>query len=754
MISRIGCVAALLVAASSAALAQTSIPVSQLASQVAAQIKQSSYANVHLDSALAGSMTLLAIQQTAAAALPASKAGAANGVATLGATGTIPASQLLFGSTTGTVADGGVLTQVSSVASAALPKSGGVSSGPITSPSFLLPPDVTGVSPQLSSSQSALGASLNTTLNLAGLTSTGAVYAPGVAVGAGPSTIELGTTSLTGPASLIWSGLGQHGNAIITNDLPGTLDFYSGSSLNLQLSPTAAYIGNPLTLGKSPVFTDRSSLAATTYMAGGLVDAEASRATGQEAAINAIAVAAYPALTNPLNTSAGAANLGTPCAGNSGVDGYNIANHQFAYGVACSYTKPPAPIQFGGTGGYQYPQTYAWQVGLELPSLPSNPNVVPSGTISTDQVAFYPEARGGAWSPSFWAENPLIALNKDSGGGIISEMDLNNFEGCDTPGIDVDASSTGGSNPFVSLRSDGSKCPGAIGLLVTGVGNRISGSAIAISGVSNSAGDMWQDGLTMIGGYLINEADISENTGAHSVLKAEGVHTRGIDLASGHFGFAAIGLADSVDGSIVWECPTGAPANSLVKHCVTGYPPSGMFIYPYSDGSMHFSSGAPWQYDGATIFIGPETNKSLITAQAGITASIPTGPAVVATSIGGPAITATTGSGYAITADTHGIQSAGPVQVGSIVPYATGAPLQVGTLSGAIFPGAVQLLSLTYSQLVVGCTTGQMVFVSDGRKPSEAAGAGTGSPVVCTPTTKGGSTMAWYSVFSGTPVGN
>jgi hypothetical protein len=467
------------------------------------------------------------------------------------------------------------------------------------------------------------------------------------------------------------------------------------------------------------------------------VRGDASNATANGATLGAIqllAAQAAPAITNPLNTSAGAANLGTPCAGNSGVDGYNIANHQFAYGVVCNFIKPPAPIQFGGSGGYQYPQTYAWQVGLELPSLSSNPNVVPSGTISTDQVALYPEARGGAWSPSFWAENPLIALNKDSGSGIISEYDDNNFEGCDTSGVDVDANSTGGSNPFVSLRSDGSKCPGALGLLVTGVGNRISGSAIAISGVSNSAGDMWQDGLTMIGGYLINEADISENTGAHSVLKAEGVHTRGIDLASGHFSFAAIGLADSTDGSIVWECPTGAPANSLVKHCVTGYPPSGMFIYPYSDGSMHFSSGAPWQYDGATIFIGPETNKSLITAQAGITA--------------------TTASGYAITADTHGIQSAGPMVASAIQPYSGGAPLPVGTLSGVTFQGAAQLFSLTYSQLVVGCTAGQVVFVSDGRKPGEAAGAGTGSPAVCTPVSRGSATMAWYSLFSGTAVAN
>ncbi len=77
--------------------------------------------------------TLATTTATATAAVPGTRLGVANGVATLDANKLVPTSQLPFGTTGGTVADGGVLAATMTTANAALPSSkAGAASGVAT----------------------------------------------------------------------------------------------------------------------------------------------------------------------------------------------------------------------------------------------------------------------------------------------------------------------------------------------------------------------------------------------------------------------------------------------------------------------------------------------------------------------------------------------------------------------------------------------------------------------------------------------
>ncbi|MCQ8239558.1 glycosyl hydrolase family 28-related protein [Rhizosaccharibacter radicis] len=60
---------------------------------------------------------------------------------------------------------------------------------------------------------------------------------------------------------------------------------------------------------------------------------------------------------------------------------------------------------------------------------------------------------------------------------------------------------------------------------------------------------------------------------------------------------------------------------------------------------------------------------------------------------------------------------------------------------------------MSTAALPSGCTARQIAYASDGRKPNEASGAGSGVLVFCSPGTKGGATT-WISVLSGATVTN
>ena len=65
--------------------------------------------------------------------------------------------------------------------------------------------------------------------------------------------------------------------------------------------------------------------------------------------------------------------------------------------------------------------------------------------------------------------------------------------------------------------------------------------------------------------------------------------------------------------------------------------------------------------------------------------------------------------------------------------------------------GAVQAGVFTTASLPKNCTTGQQLYAADGRKSGEAAGEGSGVPVICTATRRNYPT-AWFSMWSGAVV--
>ncbi len=275
---------------------------------------------------------------------------------------------------------------------------------------------------------------------------------------------------------------------------------------------------------------------------------------------------------NPMASSAQALAPTIKCAGNAGADAAPTSTG-LAYGTVCVHVIPP-------TDAVGPLQTYAAQFGVTVPNQASQKNLP-----ARDAVGLYAEGRFGAFGPAGWAENPLAQSNKDSSGVITSEMDLNNLSGCDSPGIT--SNTTGGSAAFVANRSDGSACPKKTNLLITGVATNTSTAGIEFSYVSDGQHAMWQDGIRMLGGYMVAENEWISDTLAPTAFKIKGVHGYdGLGLETGRFGDAAVSLSsqDIHNGRIRWHGPDNAAA-------IAGYPAEAD-LYAGADGAMHLD-GAP-----------------------------------------------------------------------------------------------------------------------------------------------------------------
>ena len=251
-------------------------------------------------------------------------------------------------------------------------------------------------------------------------------------------------------------------------------------------------------------------------------------------------------------------------------------------GFGCVAGEPPSD-------NVGYEQNYMVQFYLNVP------NLVPNSInfAARDQVSLYTQTDLGAFGPAGWSQNALINANKDSASPIITELDLNNNRGCDSPGID--SSSTGGSASFVATRSDGSGCKGANGLVITGIADNTSASAIAIQYAPNGQSHaMWQDGISIQGGYNTAEYDFISNTASTTSLKIKGAHAQhAVDMLDGGFtgGALALNSTNSTNGKIGWYCPASG--------CVSGYPTTAS-IAPGGDGTLHVG-GVPLTVETGTI---------------------------------------------------------------------------------------------------------------------------------------------------------
>ena len=77
--------------------------------------------------------------------------------------------------------------------------------------------------------------------------------------------------------------------------------------------------------------------------------------------------------------------------------------------------------------------------------------------------------------------------------------------------------------------------------------------------------------------------------------------------------------------------------------------------------------------------------------------------------------------------------------------------MQVDGAGNLTMNGYIQAGTVTFAQLPSSCTLGQMLYVSDGRKAGEAAGAGSGVEVQCAALAKGAA-AAWVPIVTATAV--
>ena len=142
-----------------------------------------------------------------------------------------------------------------------------------------------------------------------------------------------------------------------------------------------------------------------------------------------------------------------------------------------------------------------------------------------------------------------------------------------------------------------------------------------------------------------------------------------------------------------------------------------------SGGSASLHANANLTAGGTISSTGGITSGGNLTASANIYAG--TGAAVITSD--------STGNAGYLAPDNAGGLTLGTLRSGGVAGLAVGGPLRPGVY--------------TVSTLPSGCTPGQLAYASDARKSGEAAGAGSGSPVICTLASKGGS-AAWWSVFT------
>ena len=416
---------------------------------------------------------------------------------------------------------------------------------------------------------------------------------------------------------------------------------------------------------------------------------------------------------NPMEISKQLQMPSTGCAGNNGPD-----TSTGALGVVCVFMSSSGK------------QTYLSQFGLSVPANTQNAANV------GDQVALYPEARLNAFSAAGWAENPLIQANKDSGPAIASEIDLNNLSACDDAGVDTSA--TGGTASFTAARSDGSACSQKLGLLVAGVAGNTSAAGIAFQYVSDGSHDMWQDGIRLIGGNLIAEYEWVSNTGSATAFAIKGVHQQhAIDMSNGQFGQGALVLPNTGQGGIKWQAPSaGSSAGYLNSYDIT----------PGADGSLHVN--------GAKV-----TTTGSLESSANLVADL---DSVVKrnfyvdsiTSNMAPAISVhasmTFDSGKSVTASSLEATTGFMADASAAVR----GTLYVDSISSngagkTTFNQPIQAPLLTVSSLPTGCTAGELAYAADGRKAGEAAGAGSGTAVLCTSLQKGAA-PSWVPLSVGT----
>ena len=402
-------------------------------------------------------------------------------------------------------------------------------------------------------------------------------------------------------------------------------------------------------------------------------------------------------------------------------------------------------------------------------------------------VGVYAHAVSGPNSTQVWSFNPILDIFPgSSSGGIVDEMDLNNWR-CDPGNIDA---------PIAS-------CPiSAIGTLYEGASPYASQSAIQISGVSQAAAQ-WHQGISAVGAHVIDYATFYQNDGALFGYVDKGAHVGNLIQLAGSSQNAALAITTTAPVGIQLNGYTGAAALSfaagqaatwtggalgnvnLTVSATTG----DMIVNVPMQATTHVATGAS-SAAANTALLGQNCSAGQAEAcivNQGSTASNGTqgfsvyqegvdnllanavkilgvdkaGNLTVPGMLTGSGVTfgATTGAKitlYPGQAYGFGIN---PAELTTYIASNAVSALRTGSVAGPVVQttdasgnfttsGAVKPGSYTVAALPAGCIAGQMAYASNGRNPSEAAGAGTGTTVFCN------SASHWFATSSGAAVTN
>ena len=183
----------------------------------------------------------------------------------------------------------------------------------------------------------------------------------------------------------------------------------------------------------------------------------------------------------------------------------------------------------------------------------------------------------------------------------------------------------------------------------------------------------------------------------------------------------------------------------------------GQFVLSDTAGGLYVAGAA--QFGGTETHGGTSTWSSLLSANGGIAATnyiLQYGGAYIFDNQGGSAASTIyyDQANSAIKLSAPGFEVAGSQTISGNLSVAGSLSVSTSLATDVVLPGAtgkiafgapVQLPSLTVAALPSSCTAGELAYATDGRKPGEAAGAGSGIAVLCTPLAAKGPTV-WSPV--------
>ena len=223
-------------------------------------------------------------------------------------------------------------------------------------------------------------------------------------------------------------------------------------------------------------------------------------------------------------------------------------------------------------------KTFMWNLGL----------VSDARSPSGDKVTLYTAFEGHTGSACGWARNALTKMFKGSGGSIVDEIDLNNFD-CDVGG------------PVHPGNCE--KPKSAIGLLITGLSRNeqgVGGAARAAIVITTPQENLWRHGLSFEGPAIV-DSELFTNSNSDRVFDVRGSHLFGLDMNSASFAGSAISMSyGGTNHHIAWRGGAG-----IVFNIATDNNLGALIFSAGSGGNTLFKTDGSWTMPKALTVSGP-----------------------------------------------------------------------------------------------------------------------------------------------------